>query len=133
MSKQPKTAAKTHGAVIAAEMLRDPGFREEWEQTALARLVSAQLIDYRVREGLSQRALADRLGVKQPYVARLESGEHNPEIPTLVKLSRSLGIEFLIDIRPETRKAAKLVTKRVAQEETTHRFDGVSVVLAAAK
>jgi ribosome-binding protein aMBF1 (putative translation factor) len=133
MSKQPKTAAKTHGAVIAAEMLRGPDFHEEWEQTALARLVSAQLIDYRVREGLSQRALADRLGVKQPYVARLESGEHNPELPTLVKLSRSLGIEFLIDIRPETRKAAKLVTKRVAQEETTHCFDGVSVVLAAAK
>ncbi len=133
MSKQPKTAAKTHRAVIAAEMLRDPDFREEWEQTALARLVSAQLIEYRVREGLSQRALADRIGVKQPYVARLESGEHNPEFPTLVKLARSLGIEFLIDIRPETRKVAKLVTKRVAQEETTHCFDGVSVVLAAAK
>ena len=89
MSKQAKTAAKTHGIVIAEGMLRDPGFREEWEQTALARLVSTQLIDYRVREGLSQRALAERLGVKQPYVARLESGEHNPELPTLVKLSRS--------------------------------------------
>ena len=133
MNRQLRTAAKTHGAVIAEEMLRDPGFREEWAQTALARLVSAQLIDYRVRKGLSQRALADVLGVKQPYVARLESGEHNPELPTLVKLSRLLGIEFLIDIRPETRKAAKLVTKRVAQEETTHCFDGVSVVLAAAK
>ena len=133
MNRQLRTAAKTHRAVIAAEMLRDPGFREAWEQTALARLVSAQLIDYRVREGLSQRALADRLGVKQPYVARLESGERNPELLTLVKLSRSLGIEFLIDIRPETRKAAKLVTKRVARDETTHCFDGVSVVLAAAK
>lgn len=126
------TDVKTHDAVLAEEMLRDPMFLEEWEQTALARLVAAQLIDYRVRENLSQRALALRLGVKQPYVARLESGDRNPEFVTLVRLSRVLGIEFVIDIRPEARKVAKLVTKRVARAETTFSFEGVSVVVDAA-
>jgi transcriptional regulator with XRE-family HTH domain len=127
----PKT--KTLGTLVAEESLRDLVFREEWEQTALARLVAAQIVGYRAQHGLSQRALAERLGVKQPYVARLESGERNPEISTLVRISRALGVEFLIDIRPETKKSARLVTRTVARDEATHTHDGVAVVLAAAK
>ncbi len=125
--------AKTHGELVAEEMARDRTFRDEWEQTALARLVAAQLIEYRAEHGLSQRALAERLGVKQPFVAKLEAGDRNPEFATLVRVSRELGIEFLIDIRPEKREQPKLVTQSVARaEETTHSFDGVSVVVAAA-
>lgn len=129
----PRQTTKTHGELIAAEMVRDKSFREEWEQTALARLVAAQLLEYRVKHGLSQRALAERLGVRQPFVARLEAGDRNPDFRTLVRVSRELGIEFLIDIRPEARAQPRLVTKSVAQaDETTHSFDGVSVVVAAA-
>lgn len=132
MNQKTTPETKTFDALVAEESLHDPVFREEWEQTALARLVAAQIIGYRAQHGLSQRALAERLGVKQPYVVRLESGEHNPELSTLVRISRALGVEFLIDIRPETRKSAKLVTRKVAREEATHTHDGVAVVLAAA-
>src|SRR2546421_11149548 len=112
-------------------MERDPGFREEWEQTALARLVAAQLIKYRSTNGLSQRALAERLGKKQPYVARLEAGETNPDLETLVNISRALGIEFVIDIAPAP-KTPELVTEKVAAEYATTRRSGVSVGGAAA-
>ena len=40
--------------------------------------------------------------MKQPNVARLELGEINPKIETLMLLSSRLGLEFTIDIRPET-------------------------------
>ncbi len=125
------TKHRTHGTVIAEESNRDPDFRVEWERTALARLVAAQILDYRASHSLSQRALAERLGVKQPYVTRLESGEVNPEIDTLVNISRSLGIEFMIDIAPVTR-APKLVTKKVREKHEAQHRDGVSVVFAAA-
>jgi ribosome-binding protein aMBF1 (putative translation factor) len=128
MTAQPTT--KSFEAVIAEEMARDPEFREEWERTALARLVAAQLIKYRATNKLSQRALAERLGKKQPYVARLESGETNPDLETLVNISRALGIEFVIDIAPAA-KTPTLVTKEVASEHTTTRRNGVSVVVAA--
>lgn len=124
------TSMKTQGMMVAEEINRDPEFRVEWEKTALARLVAAQIIDYRVTHDLSQRELAERLGVKQPYVARLEAGETNPEIETLIGISRALEIEFMIDIAP-AEKAPKLVTKAVAHKHTAHQRDGVSVVFAA--
>lgn len=37
----------------------------------------------------------------QSAVARLESGEHEPTIATLARLSRALGIEFHIGITPD--------------------------------
>ena len=125
---QPKTTS--FETLLVEEMARDPDFREEWERTALARLVAVQLIKYRAVNKLSQRALAERLGKKQPYVARLESGETNPDLETLVSISRALGIEFVIDIAPAS-KTPTFVTKEVAAEHATTRRSGVSVVVAA--
>ena len=129
MTARPKTVNSE--ALLAEEMARDPDFREEWEQTALARLVAVQLIKYRAANKLSQRALAERLGKKQPYVARLEAGETNPDLETLVNISQALGIEFVIDIAPVA-KTPELVTEKVAAEHATTRRNGVSVVVAAA-
>ena len=129
MTPQPTT--KSHETLIAEEMSRDPNFREKWEQTALARFVAVQLIKYRATNKLSQRGLAEKLGKKQPYVARLESGETNPDLETLVHISQVLGIEFVIDIAPAA-KTPKLVPKEVAAEHATTRRSGVSVVVAAA-
>jgi DNA-binding XRE family transcriptional regulator len=53
--------------------------------------------------GLSQRALADLLGVRQPRIVDLESGERNPRIETLIDISRKTGLEFAIDIAPASK------------------------------
>ncbi|HZU12470.1 MAG TPA: helix-turn-helix domain-containing protein [Chloroflexota bacterium] len=87
---------------VLAEQLKDPAFREEWERTALARAVAARVVAYRTREGLSQAALARKMGVSQPLIARLELGEHEPTLTTLTRLSRCLGLEFHIDIAPNS-------------------------------
>jgi ribosome-binding protein aMBF1 (putative translation factor) len=129
MTARPKTVS--YEALLAEEMARDPEFREEWEKTALARLVAVQLIKHRAANKLSQRALAERLGKKQPYVARLEAGETNPDIETLVNISQALGIEFVIDIAPAA-KMPTLVPQEVVAEHATTRRSGVSVVVAAA-
>ena len=83
------TAHKTTGAddaLLAAELAADPEFAAEWEGLSLARMVAACLVGYRSDHGLSQRALAERLGVSQPRVVELESGEKNPQVETLVKI-----------------------------------------------
>jgi ribosome-binding protein aMBF1 (putative translation factor) len=93
---------KNDDELLAEHLKSDPGFREVWERTALARAVALEVVRYRAEHGLSQRALADRLGMKQPNAARLELGEINPKIETLMMLSTRLGLEFTIRIRPET-------------------------------
>lgn len=48
----------------------------------------------RLRRGWSQRALADAIGVKQPHIARLESGQNDPSLGTMRKLARALGVSI---------------------------------------
>jgi ribosome-binding protein aMBF1 (putative translation factor) len=85
---------------IAADELRDPVVRDEYERTAFANAVAIRVIDYRATHGLSQTALAHRLGMRQPAIARLEAGEHEPSLAMLARLARGLGIDFSIDITP---------------------------------
>jgi DNA-binding XRE family transcriptional regulator len=88
-------------AAIREEQLRqDPAFRAYWERTALARVVALALIGYRVRHHLTQTRLAERLGMRQPQVARLETGEHTPSLEMLQRLARTLGLRFIVDVAP---------------------------------
>ena len=91
---------KTNDELIAELLRTDPEFRAEWERTALAREVALAIVRYRADHDLSQRDLAKRLGMKQPQVARMELGEVNPSMETLMRVSAQLGIEFTIDVRP---------------------------------
>ena len=91
---------------LLSRQLEDPKFREEWNRTALARAVSLRLVGYRADNGLSQTQLAERIGIKQPAVARLEAGEKNPTWETLKRLSEALDIEFLSCYRASQEEVA---------------------------
>jgi DNA-binding XRE family transcriptional regulator len=120
---------KTFDALVAEEQLADPSFRAEWQRLAPAREFAATLLRYRAEHKLSQRVLAEKLGVSQPRVVKLESGEHNPEVDTIINAARQLGIEFVLDVAPASRKPS-LVTAR-AQKRGGIAHDDVSVVAAS--
>lgn len=48
----------------------------------------------RLEAGLSQRELAERAGVSQSEIARIESGKREPSIPTLQKILAGAGKEL---------------------------------------
>jgi transcriptional regulator with XRE-family HTH domain len=106
-----------------------PRFRAEWQRLTPAREFAATLLRYRAEHKLNQRELAKELGVSQPRVVKLESGEHNPEVDTIINAVRRLGIEFMLDVAPTSRKPA-LVTAR-AQMLGAIAHDGVSIVAAS--
>ena len=59
---------------LRGELFReDPELERSWRDNASRRELSMALVAMRKAEGLTQRRLADRLGWKQPQVARLES------------------------------------------------------------
>jgi transcriptional regulator with XRE-family HTH domain len=114
------------------EQLRDADFRREWERTAVARAVAVKVVAYRAEHGLSQRVLAQRLGMTQPQLARLEAGEHNPTIDTLARLAETLDVEFAIDIHPRQRPP-KLLSGRAqrANAIASYETETAGVLLAA--
>jgi transcriptional regulator with XRE-family HTH domain len=88
----------TNRETLLTRDLKDPAFRAEWERTRFANTVAMRVIRYRVEHGLSQTELARELGMRQPHIARLEAGEHEPSITTLRRLAQVLDIEFHIVI-----------------------------------
>lgn len=123
---------KTNDELIAEQLRDDPGFRAEWERTTLARAVAVAIVRYRADHDLSQRELAERLGMKQPQVARLELGEVNPSMETLMRVSAQLGMEFTIDVRPAG-SPVHHVTKRAQADNLVGsvRTNGAKIVVAA--
>ncbi|HMI82248.1 MAG TPA: helix-turn-helix transcriptional regulator [Solirubrobacterales bacterium] len=119
----------SHEEVLAKD-LRDPEFRAEWERTALARWLAVEVAHYRAENELSQRQLAEILGVHQSDVARMESGEHVPSLERLVRVAQGLDIELMIDIRPQKREAR--LPKKRALEGESFTLGGCEVVLATA-
>ena len=98
----PKVSQLKTASQIAAGELADPEIRREHEWTALAHAVAMRVIGYRIDHELSQTALARLLGMHQPAIARLEAGDHEPSLATLSRLARVLGLEFHIDITPDS-------------------------------
>ena len=51
------------------------------------------LVDARVKAGLGQKDLADRLRCHQSLIARLESGQRRVDVVELVVLARGIGFD----------------------------------------
>jgi ribosome-binding protein aMBF1 (putative translation factor) len=131
---RPKKATKPAKAIAHEDLLRaqldaDPEFAEEWERLALARHVAVELIRHRADNGLSQRSLAAQLGVSQPRVVELESGEKNPQFETLAHIVAVTGIEFALSFA-RSGEDHKLVGKAV-KAAGSHSYGGASVLVAS--
>ena len=90
------------GEQVAAVDARDPEVAAELARTSVANQLAILVIRYRVEHGLTQTALARQLGLKQPAVARLEAGDHEPSVATLARLASRLGITLRLDVQPES-------------------------------
>lgn len=55
-----------------------------------------QLAIMRRRRKLSQRALARRLGVKQPHVARTENRLHDPRVSSIVRAAKAIRCHVIL-------------------------------------
>jgi len=64
------------------------------EEIAASKLRVAMMVEIvraRKERGVSQRKLEELSGVKQPIIARMERGETNPQIDTVLKVLAPLG------------------------------------------
>lgn len=88
---------------VLTDQLSDAEVRTEWGMRAPARVIALRLVKFRAEHRISQTQLGRMLGMSQPAVARLESGEHVPTLPSLLRIADALDIEILVDIRPASR------------------------------
>ena len=81
---------KNHVKSIDAES------RQSMEEIEEIAAIVSSMIERRTALGISQRTLAQRCGLPQSSVARIESFKTTPKIDTLVKLMQPLGLKLQV-------------------------------------
>jgi transcriptional regulator with XRE-family HTH domain len=66
----------------------------------------------RKRAGVSQVELAERAGMSQPSIARLERGLVSPTVITLDRIARALGTELVVDFDPNAGRGTHPPSRR---------------------
>jgi DNA-binding XRE family transcriptional regulator len=90
-----------HKAFLARARAR-PGFNKAYEALELEYELANQLLKARARAGLTQDAVAERMGTTKSAISRLEgSGKHAPSLSTLQKYARAVGCNLQVRLVPQ--------------------------------
>ncbi|MGK2912418.1 MAG: helix-turn-helix domain-containing protein [Sphingobium sp.] len=79
------------------------GFAEAYEALELEYELANQMLKARSRAGLTQDAVAERMGTTKSAISRLESaGKKNaPSIATLQRYARAVGCDLQVKLIPQ--------------------------------
>jgi predicted transcriptional regulator len=77
----------------------DPELYNEYKALEPEYEVISHIIRLRNEQHLTQKELADKIGIKQSNISRLESGNSNPSLEFLKKIAGGLGKELHIEFR----------------------------------
>lgn len=73
------------------ESLKNPKIKAEYDKLQPEFAMVQAVIDARVKKGVTQKELAQKIGTKQSVISRLESGRANPSVAFLKKLAQALN------------------------------------------
>ncbi|OGM31391.1 transcriptional regulator [Candidatus Woesebacteria bacterium RIFCSPHIGHO2_01_FULL_44_10] len=81
------------------ELMKNPEFVREYKKLEPKYKLISQLIGARLKKGLTQKELAQKIGTKQSAIARIEAGNVNPTVSFLEKVAQALGQKLVIEFR----------------------------------
>ena len=77
----------------------DPELYNEYKSLEPEYAIIRQIIQARSEQKITQKELADKIGIKQSNISRLESGNYNPSLDFLKKIADGLGKTLHIEFR----------------------------------
>jgi len=81
--------------------MKDPGFVRAYQKLQPEFAIIRKIIEARIKDGITQKKLAKRMGTKQSAISRLESGNANPSLSFLGRLAEALNSRLEIRFLPK--------------------------------
>jgi len=81
-----------------AKLLRDKTIKKAYDELGPEFALVEMIIKERLKQGLTQKQLARKIGTKQPVISRLERGSYNPTIKFLHRVADALDAELRVSI-----------------------------------
>lgn len=83
------------------EQLQDQEFRKEYNDLQPEFDVIRAIVDARIAQNLTQKELAEKTGINQADISKLENGTRNPSINLLKRLADGMGMVLKIEFVPK--------------------------------
>ncbi len=85
------------------EQMRNEAFRKEYEKNQPELDIIRAIVEARASQHLTQKQLAERTGINQADISKLENGTRNPTINLLKRLADGMDMTLKIEFIPKKR------------------------------
>ena len=86
---------------MLSKQLENEEFKKEYESIQPEMDVIRAIVDARTSQNLTQKELAERTGINQADISKLENGTRNPSINLLKRLADGMGMALKIEFVPK--------------------------------
>lgn len=83
------------------EQMKDAEFVKEYEAIQPELDVIRAIVDARTSQNMTQKELAERTGINQADISKLENGTRNPSVNLLKRLAEGMGMVLKIEFVPK--------------------------------
>ena len=85
------------------KQLQNPEFKEEWQNLEPEYNMMHALEEARKECNLTQKDLAERTGINQADISKLETGNGNPTLAVLKRLADGMGMVLKLEFVPKAK------------------------------
>lgn len=86
---------------LKEEQMKDPAFAKEYDAIQPEMDVIRAIVDARTSQNMTQKELAERTGINQADISKLENGTRNPSVNLLKRLADGMGMALKIEFVPK--------------------------------
>lgn len=81
--------------------LENPDFKKEWDDSEPEYNLINAMIKARKAKHLTQKQLAERTGIDQSDISKIENGNANPALSTLKRLAAGMDMVLKLELVPK--------------------------------
>lgn len=81
------------------EQLKNPEFKKEWDDIQPEMDVIRAMVEARISQNITQKELAERTGINQADICKMENGTRNPSLKLLKRLAEGMGMELQLTFK----------------------------------
>lgn len=88
---------KSFNEYLEESLKNDSKLKKEWDDTEAEWNILKAIVRERINQELTQKELANRCGIDQSDISKIERGVYNPSLKVLNRIAKGLGKKLKIE------------------------------------
>ena len=83
------------------KQMKDPAFKKAWDESEPEYNLIRAMVETRQKKHLTQKQLAEKTGIDQSDISKIETGNANPALSTLKRLADGMDMILKLELVPK--------------------------------